>query len=115
MKIQAHNAPAFVRHLSVIQKLSGVEHPYSFEILEKLYRLEAQAHRLTVIECNTGEDQDAKLDKIKDKVQKLLPNAKTLFINGDPRGYALKLKADEAKELNMYTDFGSYGILCPEF
>lgn len=41
---------------------------------------------------------------------------KKLFVNRDPRGYALKLKlaTNESYQLGIYTDWGGYGILCPE-
>ena len=118
-KINAHNAPAFCRHLQTLSKLAGGDcPPYPFELLATLQRLENKAHRITTADCNGEIDTEIaekQLTKIADKVRSLLPNAKTFFINGDPRGNALKIKADEARELGMYTDFGGYGILCPEF
>jgi hypothetical protein len=118
-KIKAANAPALVRHLETLSKLSTKEHesPYPFDLLGTLYKLEKKAHRITTAQCN-GEGNEAKQDKqldaIRQQVNKLL-KVKTAFINGDPRGYALKLKADEAKELGIYQDWGGYGILAPEF
>jgi len=78
--------------------------------------LEQKAHRLNERECNGGNfSADKQHEAILQKVRELLPNAKTVFINGDPRGYALKLKEAEAKELGIYQDWGGYGILSPEF
>ena len=118
MKIEAKNAPQFVRHLGVIAKLAGVDYPYPFDIYAKLSRLEARANRICTHECNGTIDPDKaekQLDKILEKVKELLPNAKTLFINGDPRGYTLKLKEEEARELGIYQDWGGYGIIAPSF
>lgn len=119
MKIEATNAPAFVRHLQLLSKLSTEEHaaPYPHDLYTKLRFLEARAHRITTAECNGTIDEDKaskQLNKIKEQVNKLL-KVTTLFINGDPRGYALKLKESEAKELGIYQDWGGYGILAPEF
>jgi len=118
MKIQAKNAPEFVRHLGIIAKLARTDHPYPFEIWEKLCRLEQQAHHITTMECNGDIQPDIaeiKLSKIEAKVKALLPNVRTLFINGDPRGYALKIKEEEAVELQMHRDWGGYGIIAPEY
>ena len=40
-----------------------------------------------------------------------------VFINGDPRGYALKIKEEYVRKHNLkiYRDFGGYGIIAPEF
>jgi hypothetical protein len=43
---------------------------------------------------------------------------KGLFINGDPRGYSLKIRTEDNGEYPnrkiSYTDWGGYGILVPE-
>ena len=43
---------------------------------------------------------------------------KGLFINGDARGYALKIEdkvmISDYKETGLYKDWGGYGILAPE-
>ena len=119
-KIKAHNAPAFVRHLQTLATLTNDPNvgPYPFDIWQELIRLERRANRITTAECNgTIEENkaDKQLDQIKAKVCKLLPGLKTVFINGDPRGYALKIKEEEARSLNMWQDWGGYGILAPEF
>lgn len=120
MKIKATNAPALVRHLSVLAKLSDSDTPYPFEVFFKLQRLETKAHRIVLALCDEGTPQqhealDKGLDKLELQVKKLLPNAKTLFINQDPRGYSLKLKESEAKKLGIHSDWGGYGIIAPEF
>lgn len=118
-KIKAVNAPALVRHLETISKLSTKEHeiPFPFDLLGELYKLDKKAHRITTAQCNgegNKEQQEKQLNAILTKVNSLL-KVKTAFINGDPRGYALKIEAEAAKELGIYTDWGGYGILAPEF
>lgn len=120
-KINGHNAPAFCRHLQTLSQLAGLDLPYPFDLYATLLRLERKANRLTTALCNGIEDErqyekaEQQLDKIENEVRKLLPNAKTFFINRDPRGYALKLKEEERTALGMWSDFGGYGIIAPEF
>lgn len=120
LKIKEVNAPQFVKHLSVISYLSGGLVPYPVDVLMQLNRLEKRANRICTLDCN-GEIESEKADKqlqaIKDKVLKLLPvlPESLFFINGDPRGYSLKIKENFAKELGIYKDWGGYGILAPEF
>ena len=117
-KINAHNAPAFCKHLQTLSQLAGLDYPYPFELFKTLQRLERKANRLTTALCNESPDTEKiekQLDKIADKVRKLLPNAKTFFINYDPRGHALKIKEEERTALGMWSDWGGYGIICPEF
>lgn len=40
---------------------------------------------------------------------------KALFVNTDPRGYALKLIFEGVKKSGLFTDLGGDGILAPEF
>jgi len=93
-------------------------------LCKKLRRLENKATILTTHECNTGESKYPELSKVLTSVKKILfpsmDNAelyKAIFINGDPRGYALKIKDKFVREnrLTIYTDMGGYGILAPEF
>jgi len=53
---------------------------------------------------------------IKSRVEKCLGTLPDgFFVNGDPRGYALKLDNDKVTiPEGMHTDWGRYGILAPE-
>lgn len=120
LKIKAVNAPQFVKHLSVISYLSGGLVPYPFDVLEQLNKLEKRANRICTLDCNgeiDSEKADKQLQAIKEKVLKLLPvlPESLFFINGDPRGYSLKIKESFSKEIGIYQDWGSNGILAPEF
>ena len=103
------------------------------KLCKSIMRLETKAHRAATCLCNTNTldqmngypeeqtseaDQDmffagilAKLDKILNFEQQNIP----VFINHDPRGYALKIKSEYVNDLNIYRDFGGYGILAPMF
>lgn len=118
-------------------------------LCKKLRRLETNASRITTDYCNgdfddgeNGEKLDAALDPILAKVNATLGNAGPLavpvFINRDPRGYALKIQdawmiqrredwdrqiAKQGKKaitagywalLRFHKDWGGYGIIAPE-
>ena len=46
-----------------------------------------------------------------------LKNKKVLFLNGDARGYALKIDDEYLKNnnFNIHRDWGGYGIIAPDF
>lgn len=83
------------------------------ELCKKLRRLEKQATILTTDYCNTGNQHELELEKIQKKVNRLL-KTDLVFINLDPRGYALKIQSEDAKDLNIYKDWGGYGIIAPD-
>lgn len=96
-----------------------------YKLSAKLFRLERKATALTTDECNTGKDNYVELCKVLTKVKLELfgksPNNtglyNAIFINGDPRGYALKIDDKYVRENNLKiaTDWGGYGILAPDF
>ena len=96
------------------------------KLCKKLHSLENKAHNLTLDECNTGNSHHVELCNILEKVKRLLFRDtfgsdyelyKSVFINGDARGYALKIKDDYIREHNidLYKDWGGYGIIAPDF
>jgi len=112
----------------------------NIKLCKKLFRLERKAHHAATCLCNTNtldllelnqytgydvkqateEEQDAFFDKILTRVDKILHFKEKMipvFINHDPRGYALKIKESYVREykLKIHQDFGGYGILAPEF
>jgi hypothetical protein len=115
----------------------------NIKLCKKLFQLENKAHHATTCLCNTNtldrleltrfeeqhglypeqateEEQDAFFDSIRAKVDKILHFTEKnipVFINHDPRGYALKIKDDYMREykLLLHQDWGGYGIIAPEF
>ena len=90
------------------------------KLCKRLLRLETKAHRLAVDFCNGDIDQlewDKKADQILTKVETILKNKKVLFLNGDARGYALKIDDEYLKNnnFNIHRDWGGYGIIAPDF
>lgn len=97
-----------------------------------LRTLENRAHRNAEQYCNGPEyhgiDQDEyfkRRERIEEQVKALFGGTlpRGFFINGDPRGYALKINAgNEAGQEHhpeyipqgLHKDWGGYGILAPE-
>ena len=88
------------------------------ELYKKLHRIEVKAHRMTEDLCNIEVDQEAydkALDRAEERANQILGAGPRVFINRDPRGYALKIRTKDAKGLDIHKDWGGYGIICPEF
>lgn len=103
------------------------EDTLSLTICRKLRYWEKKAHALTTERCNgtnkTEEQQNAEDEHILSAVDKIL-NFKAqnipVFINGDARGYALKIHLDSLKNRwldyrPIFQDMGGYGIIAPDF
>ena len=90
------------------------------KLCKKLLRLENKAHGLATDYCNGDVDQiefDTKGDKILKKVETILKDKKHLLLNGDARGYALKIDGDflRINNLSIFRDWGGFGIVAPDF
>lgn len=94
-------------------------------LCKKLRTLEAKAEKLAVDYCNgengiTSDNWSDKIAPVMVRVDKILNYAKKgvpVFLNGDPRGYALKIDDKYIREnnINIYRDWGGYGIIAPDF
>jgi len=94
-----------------------------------LDRLELTRQEENGIHQATEEEQDAFFEAILAKVRKVLcctketfpgqfnPECFPVFINHDPRGYALKIKSEYVKDHNLkiHQDWGGFGIIAPDF
>ena len=99
-------------------------------LCKKIRRIETAAERIGLALCeNPGysyEQADRDTEKALARVRALLgiTDAKAaeigLFVNRDPRGYALKLSDDWTRGYNstaenrLHSDLGGYGILAPD-
>lgn len=96
-------------------------------IYKELLKLENRAHKYSEDACNgllSEEQEEAKFNKLEHKLKSMFKTGSYeylgLFINLDPRGYALKIKTEvndtlKADNIILHTDWGSYGILAPKF
>lgn len=97
-------------------------------LCKKLRRLEAKAQAIALRLCNGPEypggydEVDALTGAILEKVNAILgnsgPDAVPIFVNRDPRGYALKIEdswvRDNYEKKPIHRDWGGYGILAPD-
>lgn len=84
-----------------------------------------EAGRLTAIKiCNeAGFDGEAAQEKLRKRLDKFLKEnfedskkaREEFFLNWDPRGYFIKIHADDIPKTNIYMDFGRDGILVPTY
>jgi hypothetical protein len=86
---------------------------------ECLREIEFVAHRNAEMYCNGEIEADEYCTRAKTalaEVCEVLGDSPVpVFINGDPRGYALKIKSDwmRFKKADLHKDWGDYGILAP--
>lgn len=93
-------------------------------LCRKLRKLERQGNALGLRLCNGPEYPEGEADGILDALDKILgfrARQIPVFVNLDPRGYALKIKDEWVREWNnridvarIYTDWGGYGIIAPD-
>jgi len=90
-------------------------------LCKKLRRLETKASQICLDYCNGDiESPDDSLEPIADKIDNILHYRKAgipVFINRDPRGYALKIQDEYVRDNNITIerDWGGYGLLAPDF
>lgn len=92
-------------------------------LCRKVRRIEAVAHKLAEDCCNwlsmESEEYTERHTKILNRLVDVLGSVSSLgvFINLDPRGYALKIDDEimRAGKFKLHTDWGGYGILAPDF
>jgi hypothetical protein len=110
----------------------GIDGDYAahIRICKRLRRLEAKAHRIAEQYCNgeiDGDESNKAERAILNSLAKILYSgpeampkcgmlAKAIFVNSDPRGYALKIDDEYVKEhaLKIHQDWGGYGIIAPD-
>ena len=108
-------------NLSIIFPERTVHDP--IDLCKKLRRLEAKASRVALDLCNGDMDQataDEAFLKLEHAVNAVLGFARSdvpVFINRDPRGYALKIESEWVHDNapRLHHDWGGYGILAPDF
>ena len=92
------------------------------KLCKKLRRLEIKTHSASTDYCNGLIDweqwEETGLDIVSKLIALLNPkDPNEFYVNGDPRGYALKIESESVKErkLEIERDWGGYGILAPDF
>ena len=120
--MNAKTKAAVRKHGNEIKKIFGLTGDPVI-LCKKLRKLERQGAALGLRLCNGPEYPEGEEDRlyadILGKVNDLLGNTSgkiPVFINLDPRGYALKIRDDWVRDNapEMHKDWGSYGILAPD-
>lgn len=111
------------KHIQNLAALFNIPESSAITLYSKLRRLELKLNRifLTACERSLTDKEESSKQSAKKKVKELTGNITGLYINSDPRGYAIKI--DDAicrnirneKGINLYSDWGGYGILAPDF
>jgi len=92
------------------------------KLCKRMRRLESHGEQIALDYCNgvtSSDTYEATADTLIGKANKLLGNTPPtvpIFLNGDPRGYALKIRDDYIRKhgLTIHRDLGGYGILAPD-
>lgn len=91
-------------------------------LCKRLRQIEVKAHAHALRLCDgpeyAGGEAEAISKKLLHKVHTVLQFARDsvpVFVNQDPRGYALKIESEWTDENapRMYKDWGGYGIIAP--
>ncbi len=123
MKTNYYTAQNIVRHVDALAAMFPAIAEDKQGAWVRLQKLEKQGASLAVRDCNGWINNQEKVDRLREnllaRVDALL-GFKVLgvpvILNGDPRGYALKVDFEKMERpQGFYTDFGGYGILAPEF
>lgn len=123
MKNQTKSARKSI-HISNLSKTLGLSVEMTCELYKHLKRIETDGHRLAEKYCN-GEIDSTQIEelekRLKTNLNATLKYAKSdvvrnIQFNWDPRGYFLKINDDFVRQnkIAIQTDWGGYGILCPE-
>lgn len=106
------------KHGEQLNTIFNTQHD-PIELCKKLRRIEAKQDRANTDWCNgeiTREQHDVIEAKTRKAVVKLLGDQPPLYINFDPRGYALKIDDGIMREqgYQLMTDWGGYGLIAPD-
>lgn len=111
------------KHYEILEKLSEFlgKKQDGKKLSLKLWKLEQHAHKAATDGCNgdiTGEQWGKVVVETEAAVEKLFDGAVPgLIINGDARGYAIKIDSEYMKQyeqIDLHRDWGGNGILSPE-
>ena len=111
-------------HLDKLARIfPHILHVPSAELWRRLRRLEAEAHTLATkyssVPLPEGyvEKKEASILHRLDQLLRFTNQSVPVFLNFDPRGYALKIDSSYMRQLSILSiqrDWGGYGILVPK-
>jgi len=118
-------AQAIIRHGEQLLKLfPDAAERDPVKLCKKLRQLEHKAAAIGLQLCNGPEMSEEELDDREagvlnrlDAVLEFRAVGVPVFVNKDPRGYALKVDSDwmeKHPEVQLHHDWGGYGIIAPD-
>ena len=123
MKTSTHTTAARTRHHTALATLhTSPATADGLKMWRALRKIETTAHRAAEAYCNGEIDMDG-WERVRESTTTAAKKAfggtlpEGFFVNGDPRGYALKIRGPEAGRPGfpipdgMVTDWGGNGIL----
>lgn len=120
MSKKSEHAEAILKHGFKLKRIFPSVNLSPVAFYNELLRIEQQARRLAERECSE-QLPESYIEKAEASIKRdllaLIGDDVPVFLNGDPRGYALKIDNKIVREykLDIHTDWGGYGILAPEF
>jgi uncharacterized protein YwqG len=108
-----------IRHGEILKqvfKLDKNKDPIA--LCKQLFRLENKAHKISEDYANGYIDDIDKyilpIEKSLDKILGYKKKGIPVFINTDPRGYALKVESSYAFKTQLPRDWGGFGLIAPD-
>ena len=125
---------AVTRHGETLKAIFNLPQADALKLCKQLRRIEVAQHRIAEQACNgeiwndeAGDDEreehEARVLARLDKILNFKAQGVPIFLNGDPRGYALKIKEEWMRVGNngtrngatrLDTDWGGYGLIAPD-
>lgn len=112
------------KHLNNLGTILGIKDDLLKVCYKSLKDIEQSGHNLAIKYCN-GDIDSTQIEALEQKLKRNLESTlkycnqdvvKNIQFNWDPRGYFLKINDEYTRQnkLNIKTDWGGYGIICPE-
>ena len=111
-------------HMHNLSVIFGLSVEMTCDLYKHLKRIETDGRKIAEKYCNGELDSETVLpleEKLKSNLLATLKYAKTevvrnIHFNFDPRGHFLKINDECVRQnkLVLETDWGGYGIICPE-
>jgi hypothetical protein len=112
-------------HTANLASVLGLSVDLTSDLYRHIKRIETDGHRQAERYCNGDIDSDEQVKiekKLRANLDATLKYAKSdvvrnIFFNWDPRGHFIKINDDYVRnnKLKIETDWGGYGIVCPDF
>ena len=113
-----------MKHLTNLGNILGIKNELLKVCFKSLKDIEYSGHKLAERYCN-GEIDSTRIEELETKLKSNLLSTlkyakqdvvKNIQFNWDPRGYFLKINDEYVRrnKLMIETDWGGYGIICPE-